>query len=127
MSLTHKLVYIVSVVEFLGKTETQCFYTAAAIESCDLFTEAAVKDTILESDHNIVIFLQVFERFLIDPGYKMRIDDSGCYTCLFFDRFCGLFTELIESAERYYSYFRAVLCDLVLVQIRPVVLYFLTV
>lgn len=36
MRLMHKLVYIVSVVELLFKTEAQCFNIAAAVETCYL-------------------------------------------------------------------------------------------
>ena len=55
----HKLVYIVSVVELLFKTEAQCFNIAAAIETCYLFTETAIKN--------------VYDRYGLDGKDAMRL------------------------------------------------------
>ena len=85
MCLMHKLVYIVSVVELLFKTEAQCFNIAAAIETCYLFTETALKNSVLKSYHNIVVFLEVLKHILVNASDIVGTYKSGSGACLFFD------------------------------------------
>lgn len=104
MRLTHKLVYIVSVVELLFKAEAQCFYIAVTVETCYLFAETALKNSVLKSYHNIVVFLEVFKYILVNSRDIVGIYKSGSGACLFFDKLCRFLTELIEGAKRYHCY-----------------------
>ena len=85
MRLMHKFVYIVSVVELLFKAEAQCFNIAVAVETCYLFTKTALKNSVLKSYHNIVVFLEVFKHILVNARDIVRIDKSRSGAGLFFD------------------------------------------
>lgn len=104
MCLVHKLVYVVSVVELLFKAEAQCFNVAVAVEACYLFTKTALKNSVLKSYHNIVVFLEVFKHILVNSRDIVGIYKSGSGACLFFYQLCRFLAELIEGAERYHCY-----------------------
>ena len=104
MRLMHKFVYIVSVVELLFKAEAQCFNVAAAVETCYLLAETALKNSVLKSYHNIVAFLEVFKRILVNSRDIVGIYKSGSCAGLFLDKTGSFFTELLEGAECYHCY-----------------------
>ncbi len=85
MRRMHKFVYIVSVVELLFKTEAQCFNIAVAVETCYLFTKTALKNSVLKSYHNIVVFLEAFKHILVNARDIVGTYKSGSGACLFFD------------------------------------------
>ena len=48
-------------------------------------TETAIKNSVLKSYHNIVVFLEVFKHILVNARDIVRIDKRGSCACLFFD------------------------------------------
>ena len=66
MILFQNFCYIITVKELFLQSEVQNLHVRISVESCNLLAESAIQNAIFQSDHNIMIFLKLFQKFCIN-------------------------------------------------------------
>ena len=96
-----EVVHVVSVVEFLFVALALDAHRTRAIETCDLFPEAACETAVLERDDESVIFFEALEQCFVEAGGEDRVDDRDVEALLGEQgrRFLGQAEEIAEAED----------------------------
>ena len=87
-----------------------------SVKARDFLAESAVKYTVLNRDHNTVIRLETFKKFLVYPRDIHRIYDRRRNSAHFPDNLCRLNAHSVERAERDYRDIPSLLRHFIFIQ-----------
>ena len=93
------LFHVIPVNELFFQSVVQNLHVTVAIETCDLLSKSTIEDSIFQRDHDIMIFLQFFQEFFIQPCNILWIDHCRYSSCLFPDQVCCLSCKSVECSK----------------------------
>ena len=114
---TENIVGIVTVEEFLFKTEVSNLHVGISVETRYLLAKAAVENSVLQRDDRLVSSFQALQKFFVDTGYINRVDERGLYSGALFNDLSRLHANPEERSQRDYRNVTALLINLVLVKV----------